>query len=157
MMKKKYLTVVLLTASVLVVAGDYGYAARQKKERPPPPTWTSRAVAALCVAVTIKQDISAPYEKIRGGMSMEECYELLGLYDICDQLGSGGNAFWDRGAICVAYSPGGTAADPSEQTVSQVWVRRDYNGFRWFRYSTTRRYRLFTRACDALQRSKQTK
>src|SRR5205823_2090388 len=117
-------------------------------QRPPAPSPASRAVAP------IKQDISGPYEKIRIGMSMEECYQLLGIFDSLQQIGTAGGARWDNGAIRIDFSPGGIAR-PSGQKVTRVRVRRDYNRFRWFCYSIKKRYLEFTNRCDALQRSTQ--
>src|SRR5262245_11841055 len=118
--------------------------------RPPPPIPMIRAVAALCVAVTIKQDISAPYGKIHRGVSMEECYRLLGDDDGSGELATSGNAIWDDGAIRIWYSPG-SSVRPSEQKVTWISVRRDYNGARWFRYSLKKRYSGFIDACERAQ------
>jgi hypothetical protein len=124
------------------------------EKRPPPlswsANWTSRGVAALCGAVTIRRAISAPYQKIHYGMSMEEVYELLGSPSFAGfQIGTGGDVSWDNDAIRIWYGAGG-------QRVTWVSVRRDYNCVRWFCYCVRKRYYEVKMACDYLQRSKQT-
>jgi hypothetical protein len=128
-------------------------------ERRPPPLswtadWTSRGVAAVCVAVTIKQAISAPYQKLHWRMPMDEVYQLLGRSEGALELGTSGNTSWDGGAIRIWYSPGGIAR-PSGQRIDWFWVRRDYDCVRWFCYSVRKRYHEVKMECDYLQRSKQ--